>query len=225
MLSSLLERLRNSAPPPGAPWPEIPDVPEFLWQHGTPAFWVKEYENIPTAAPSSYNTGGAFTGLSYTNLAWTMLGLMQQVLPTVKADGRKLWDALMVGLEWGRLLLDRVTVRLEPTMAPIDDFARIARWVGADPALLVLLPWPYRRRYVAAAKRLQRVRGTPAAAPIYQEILGASGGSITWSANPHQRDVMLDGSFDVTAAKQLVRRTMPPYLLIRMVINGVEEMI
>lgn len=120
--------------------------------------------------------------------------------------------AVLTGLAWARLLLDRGIVRLDPKQALPEDFERLADWAGADPVTMSRLSAAFKKRYVGNARSLNRYRGTKALEQIFLDMFN-TGTIIEWKPDtvtyPHRRVITVAGNLEVQSAKVLLRRHFP----------------
>ena len=222
MIPELAEWLGRTRPPGGdTPWPEIPDVPLWMWEHAAPEFWRELYDRgLDYSEYISFPPVTGMTGWSYTSApevtantpGWTM-GQGEHFDLRVEVQGSfgyRLWQAMMRPLAHARVILDRTPARLDPLQAPEVELPRLLEWTGADPALLQNTPVPILRRYALLARAIERVRGTEASMPLLGEVLGL-GITMHWASEPHLRTVSVRGEVD-EVARRFLRRYLPAHL-------------
>lgn len=223
-VAELVAHARDAQQPSGqAPWPDLMDVPRWLWTHATPEFWRDQYPAEPDLSTYLINPGvWGVTDQMYASRTdsdaallsgWTMGDGGRFELRTVPraSEGYLLWQAMMQPLQMARDIIDRTPARLDALQAPDDELPRLAKWARLDPLVASGMPLGLLRRYVRFARAIERVRGTERMEEPLSQVLGAPV-EITWDTDePFKRVVAVYGQTG-PHTKQLIRRNLPPHI-------------
>jgi len=146
---------------------------------------------------------------------WTELLGGEDNLPSTVTY--RYFEAVLNGIIWGRLLLDRAAVRIDPKQALTEDLDRLADWANSDKRITAALPDALRRSYISNARVIARYRGSKLLEKVFEDIFGI-GTLIEWRPDknpdgsyvyPHRRVVTIAGPINFFAVKTLMRRSFP----------------